>query len=233
MTTLAAKQRAKQRQRRWRRTAILGAALVPPALLAGLAYSPLCDVDTVRVTGTHRLSVAGVTRVADVGHGPLVSVNVAAVERRLTALPGVKSATVTRSWPSTVTVHVVERVPVVAVPRGTRLDLYDVDAVRVASVTSAPDTMPVLAVSTGAPTPEVIDAAVALLRALPATMRDDVRGLRADGPASLSFHFADGSEVVWGSGDRTVEKVRALTLLVDQHAKRYDVTVPDHPAVVP
>jgi cell division protein FtsQ len=231
---LAAKRRAQQRRRRYRRLAVWAAVLAPPALLGAAAYSPLLDVNAVRVSGTHRITTARIVAAAKVAHGvPLVSVDVGAVRRRVAALPGVKSVVVTRAWPSALSVRVVERVPVVAVPRGSVTDLYDVDAVLVDTVLVAPPATPRLAVASGSPTPAVIDAAVALLRALPASLRKDVRDLRADGASSLSFDFADGAQVVWGSGERTAEKVRTLTMLVPQHAKRYDVRVPDRPAVVP
>jgi cell division protein FtsQ len=74
---------------------------------------------------------------------------------------------------------------------------------------------------------------VGLLRALPPELRDRVRGLSADRSGVLSFRLTDGAEVVWGSAERTEEKVRALTLLVRQNARRYDLRVPDRPAVVP
>ncbi len=232
-TALDAKRRRQRRRRTVRRSAMLAAVLAPPVLLAAAAYSPFLDVDAVRVVGTHRLTVATVVNAAQVEEGEaLVSVDIGAVRRRVVAVRGVKSATVTRSWPSALTVHVVERVPVVAVPRGTAVDLYDIEAVLVDTVASPPATTPRLAVASGSPTREAIDAAVALLRALPGSLRGRVGDLRADG-TSLSFGLTDGAEVLWGSADRTPEKVRALALLVSQHAKRYDVRVPDRPAVVP
>jgi cell division protein FtsQ len=130
------------------------------------------------------------------------------------------------------TIHVVERVPVVAVRRPGRYDLYDLDGVAVETVTALPANTPPLSVP-GEPTRAVVTATVDLLRALPAALRASVRDLRADAAGSLSFRLADGAEVVWGGAERTGEKVRALTLLAGQHALRYDVRVPDRPAVVP
>lgn len=234
MTTPFQERRLAELRRRTRRRAgIAAAVLALPSAAGVVAFSPLADVDTVRVSGTKRLSPARVEAAAQVGGGPLVTVDLDDVRRRVVALPGVKSATVTREWPSRVVVEVVERVPVVVVPRGQTIELYDIEAVLVDTVVSAPATTPRLNVADGSPTPEVIRAAVAMLRALPRALRKQVRDLTAAGPASLSFHLTDGAEVVWGSGERTKEKVRALTLLVPQGAKRYDVRVPDRPAVVP
>jgi cell division protein FtsQ len=232
-TSFQQRRLAELRRRTFRRAGIAAAVLALPTLAGAAAFSPLLDVDTVRVSGTKRLTPEEVARAARVGDGPLVTVDTAAVRKRVAALPGVKSATVTRAWPSAVVVKVVERVPVVAVTRADKTELYDIEAVLVATVDTAPATTPRLSVGDGSPTPEVVRAAVAMLRALPRALRRDVRDLTAAGPASLSFHLADGAEVVWGNGERTREKVRALTLLVTQHAKRYDLRVPDRPAVVP
>ena len=232
-TTFQQRRLAELRRRTYRRLGIAAAVLALPTVAAGAAFSPLLDVDRVRVTGTKRLTPDAVERAARVGGGPLALVDTDDVRRRLTALPGVKSATVRREWPSSVVVRVVERVPVVAVPRGGTTELYDLEGVLVDTVATAPASIPRLAVPDGSPAPEVIGAAVALMRALPRTLRRQVRDLTAAGPAELSFHLADGAEVVWGDGARTREKVRALSLLVRQGAKRYDLRVPDRPAVVP
>ena len=235
MTTSFQQRRlAELRRANRRRLAVAGAVLALPTVAGLVAFSPLLDVDRVEVTGTRRLSSSYVASAANVGDGPLVTVDLDDVRRRVTELRGVKSATVTREWPSKVVVTVVERVPVVAVPRDGATDLYDVEAVLVDTVAAPPATTPKLNIAGGGtPTPEVVRAATAMLRSLPRALRKQVRDLTADGPASLTFHLADGAEVVWGSGERTREKVRALTLLVSQHAKRYDLRVPDRPAVVP
>ena len=222
---------AELRRRTYRRLGIAAGVLALPTLAGVAAFSPVLDVDTVRVTGTRRLSADAVERAARVD-GPMVAVDADDVRRRVLALPGVKRVTVTREWPSAVVVSVVERVPVVAVPRDGRTELYDIEAVLVDTVDTAPATTPRLAVADGSPSPEVVRAAVAMLRALPRPLRAQVRDL-SSGPAGLAFHLADGAEVVWGDGARTKDKVRALQLLVPQRAKRYDVRVPDRPAVVP
>jgi cell division protein FtsQ len=221
------------RRKARKRAGIAALFAAPPALLAAVAFSPLLDVDTVRVTGNKRVAAAVVRNVGEARTGtPMVTVDTSAIRRRVAALPAVRRVTVTRTWPSTVTIHVVERVPVVAVHRPGRYDLYDIDGVLVETVTALPRNTPPLTVP-GEPTRAVVTATVDLLRALPADLRGQVRDLRADGNGLLSFRLADGAEVVWGSAERTGEKVRVLSLLVSQHARRYDVRVPDRPAVLP
>jgi cell division protein FtsQ len=216
-----------------RRARLVGLAVAPVAVVVGLAFSPLLDVDGVTVTGAARISAADVRAAAHVGNGtPLATLDTDAVARRVRRLPAVKTVTVTRSWPSGLRIAVVERVPVVAARRPGRFDLYDIDGVLVASVPAAPARTPALTVA-GEPTAAVVTATIDLLRALPPALRSHVRDLRADATGSLAFNFTDGSEVLWGGAERTPEKVEALRLLVPQHARRYDVRVPDRPAVVP
>jgi cell division protein FtsQ len=232
-TPFEQRRRQRVRERLKRRGVVTALVLAPPLLAAGAAWSPLMDVDTVRVVGAHRTSPDVVRNVSKVKRGdPLLTVDTDAVRGRVDRLPTVKSVTVRRSWPSRVVITIVERVPVVAIARPGRYDLVDLDGVLVETVTALPKDTPPLAFP-GEPTRDVVVATVDLLRALPPELRRYVRDLASTATGSLSFRFADGSEVLWGTGERTDEKVRALALLVRQHAKRYDVRVPDRPAVVP
>jgi cell division protein FtsQ len=225
--------RERTRARVKRRTVVVAAALAPPVLAVALAWSPVLDVDSVRVVGARRTSPEVVRTVSRLHRGdPMVTVDTDGAKARVSRLPTVKSVTVKRSWPSRVVITLVERVPVVAVARPGRYDLVDLDGTLVETVTTLPPNTPPLTYP-GEPTRDVVVATVDLLRALPPELRRYVRDLTATAGGSLSFRFADGSEVVWGSGERAEEKVRALVLLVRQHAKRYDVRVPDRPAVTP
>lgn len=232
-TAFEQRRRAESRRRVKRRSVVAAIALGPPVLAVAAAWSPLLDVDTIRVVGARRTSPAVVVNAARLHRGdPMLTVDTGAVRGRVARLPAVKSVTVTRSWPSHVTITVVERVPVVAVARPGRYDLVDLDGALVETVTSLPEGTPPLTYP-GEPTRDVVVATVDLLRALPPDLRRQVRDLTATTTASMSFRFSDGAEVVWGTGERAEEKARALRMLVRQHAKRYDVRVPDHPAVTP
>lgn len=231
MTTFTDRRRAELRRRTRKRSAALAVALAPLVLAAGLAFSPVLDVDAVEVAGNRRAH-ADIVRDAARADGAMVALDLSAIRDRVARLPQVKSATVTRDWPGTVRIAVVERVPVVAVRRPGRFDLVDADGVLVEVAPAAPPGTPVLSVP-GEPTRVVVNATVDLMRALPQDIRRHVRDLSSDDAGSLSFTLADGATVVWGTGERAEEKVRALSLLIRQHARRYDLRVPDRPAVVP
>ena len=70
----------------------------------------------MKVVGTHELTPAQVSFAAQVPIGvPLARQDLDAIAQRTTTLPAIEAATVTRDWPSTITVTVVERRPVLAV----------------------------------------------------------------------------------------------------------------------
>ena len=101
-----------RRSRRGWIYALLAVSLVV-VVGVGAARSPLLDVDHVRIVGAPRTGSAVVDSAAGVSIGsPMASVDLRAVERRVERLPWVADATVTRDWPGTVRIAVIERVPV-------------------------------------------------------------------------------------------------------------------------
>ncbi|MCL1692334.1 MAG: FtsQ-type POTRA domain-containing protein [Actinomycetia bacterium] len=81
-----------------------------------LVNSPLLSIGSVTVTGAERTDPAAIANSVEAGTGtPTMSVNVGAVEAALLENPWIAQADVTVSWPGTLEIHVVERVPVVTI----------------------------------------------------------------------------------------------------------------------
>jgi cell division protein FtsQ len=229
---------SKERYRR-RRMAALLAALV---LLVGLGFAArvllydagLFDVEQVQVTGNVTVPEADVVEVAAVPlGGPLAAVDTAAVATRVVQLPPVESVRVGRSWPHTVTVEITERVPVATVPtsRGPML----IDRAGVVYQGTPPHELPRLTTAPRTGDPATV-AAVAVLAALPDTLRSQVQSAGATvaapgAPGQVTLHMAGGEEVRWGAPERAAEKVTALTALLTQPGRVYDVTSPDLPTI--
>src|SRR3954454_10330973 len=102
-----------RRQEGRRRLHVLVAVVASLSLGVGgwvATRSPLLDVDQVVLEGA---SLTGATTAAKAGGiirgTAMVDVDEAAVTRRLRALPWVRSVSVTREWPGTVRIRVVER----------------------------------------------------------------------------------------------------------------------------
>lgn len=231
---LAAKAKAERSARR-RRTATrvgIGAAALIPVLLLGwvLLSSPLLAVRTVAVSGTTRLSAAQVRAAADVVRGtPLARVDAGAVVRRVEALRAVADVKVSRRWPSTLHLTVVERVPVAGVVTGAGVTLVDADGVLFASAAALPAGVVRLQVPHPGPDDATTRAALAVLADLPQPMRGRVRILRAASPSSVTLALRDGRRVFWGGVGDTALKIAAAEALLKMPGSFYDVS---RPAVV-
>src|SRR5581483_5120584 len=96
----------------------------------------LLGVRTVRVSGNSLVTPDQVRAAAAVpGGAALASLDLRAVARRVERLAPVRSAQVTRDWPSTVVIAVTERAPVAVLPRpDKRYDLIDASGVVYATV---------------------------------------------------------------------------------------------------
>ena len=188
-------------------------------LLAWLLWgSPVLAVSAVRVDGAGTLTAAEVVDVAGIVEGtPLLRVDVDAAEARVARLPQVADVEVTRGWPRSVVVTVLERVPVAVVEESGTRSLVDADGVLFDTVTGAPPAGVVrLDVADPGSEDRATRAALAALVALPEDVRGDVAEARATGAEDVTLTLEDGTTVLWGSDERAGEKADALVALLDQ-----------------
>jgi cell division protein FtsQ len=226
---------ARRRRRRLRRWLL---ALVPVVLAVVVAVgmwavfvSPLFAVTTVSVLGTHRTSPASVRLVVDVPNGqPLARVDVAAVQRRVESLPGVASATVTRSWPHTLLVTVVERLPVAAARTADgQWVLLDKTGVDLGSVSAQPPGLAVIDLDPSTADPATLRAAATVAAALGPLLRRHVQWVGASSPNGVELQLFGGAVVRWGSASQSTLKAQVLAALMQHRAAVYDVSAPDFP----
>ena len=228
---LAARAKAERwaRRRRQARHAAIGlAALAPLALLAWLLLmSPLLAVRTVAVTGTTRLTPEQVRAAADVVRGtPLARIDAAAVVRRVEGLRAVAQVRVTRSWPSTLRLQVVERTPVVGVVTRQGVTLVDAGGVPFAAAPSLPAGIVRLQVARPGPADPTTRAALDVLAVLPQPIKARVRIIRAASPSSVTLVLRDGRRVLWGGVGDTALKAQAAEALLTMPGSVYDVSRP-------
>lgn len=101
-----------------RRRLIAVAALAVQLGLLGLALTlPAFQVRRVTVAGTRLVTTSAVVAAAEVPDESIFTINGAAIQRRILALPWVQSAVVTTQLPATVRINIVERAPVLRVRR--------------------------------------------------------------------------------------------------------------------
>ncbi|WP_277455190.1 FtsQ-type POTRA domain-containing protein [Janibacter sp. DB-40] len=218
-----------QRLRRWLVALLVVAGLGALGWLLG--FSTLLDVRTVEVTGAEATDEAAIERVAAREQGtPLARVDGSAVADRIAEeVPAVKSVDIDRGWPHTLNVNVTSRVPALAVREDDGFRLLDIEGVVIRTTSSAPKGVPTVRADDGA---EVsghgVRAARGMLKALPADMRDRVRGVTVDGADQVSFRLGR-TTIVWGDAESPKVKVRLIPILLEKKPEIIDVSAPGSP----
>jgi cell division protein FtsQ len=222
---------------RRRRALQAAAALAAVAVVAWLLLAgPVLAVRDVTVDGLVTLPADQVQEAAGIGSGtPLLRVDIDTAQARVARLPQVASVEVTRDWPDSVVITVVERVPVAVVGEAGSRSLVDADGVLFDMVTGeAPDGVVPLEVASPGPEDPATLAGVAAIASLPAGVRAEVAAAAATGPDDVTLELADGTAVRWGDATESRAKSAALVGLLQQvrsgalePAGTIDVSTPD------
>lgn len=220
---------------RSRRKLIIGTVVV--AMLAGLAtwllaFSSVFGVHTIVVAGEHRLSEQRILAAARVSSGaPLLRLDTAAIRGRVEALPGVASATVTTSFPSTVRITITERVPVGVVKRGSGYEVVDRTGDQFRGVAQRPAHLPLLVVAHGTDARTTGGAVATVASALPERVLRRIESIQALDPRAITLLLHNGMIVRWGGPERSGLKAEVLLALLSQpkryHVSQIDVSDPE------
>ncbi|MGO8884874.1 MAG: cell division protein FtsQ/DivIB [Streptosporangiaceae bacterium] len=211
----------------WKAAFFLVMALaIAAAAIWALLGSSLVVVRSVTVTGTRLVSPAEVRRAAGVRYGtPLIRIDTQRVAQQVERLAQVQSAQVSRDWPSTLHISVLERTPALAVELTGRYELVDEYGVVVRSAVTRPHGLPLLksrpAELRGSPQ---VRAAALVLRELPAGLRRRVTAVSAPGADQVMLDLRGRITVEWGGPARAAAKKAELRILMRTHAAYYDVS---------
>jgi cell division protein FtsQ len=238
--------RRTEARRRLHRLSLLGAAA---AVLVGawwLTLTPLLDVDHVRVEGADHTGAGAVRDAIDIHRGDaLLTADIGGAARLLSKLPWVATAQVRRSWPGTVSITVVERLPVAAIAAttggwvvvdgsGRQLATQKepaLDLVRIAGRAIVPDL--------GAAAGERYRGALDLAAAIPPSLRGAVASLwpQRDGSLESTVTLPGGATAVarFGVADQLEAKLVALAAVLERadldRVRLIDLRVPGAPAL--
>jgi cell division protein FtsQ len=211
-----------------RRVAVGAAALVVVLVVAVWvsAFTSVFGVRTVEVRGAGSVPVDTIRAAAAVPDGrPLLRLDTTGISRRVGAIPGIQHARVTRSWPGTVRIDVVERTPIAVVPRGA-LYLVDTEGVLFQQVSAIPAGLPRLVVKNPGAADPATRAALVVIGSLSPTLRASVQVVEAPTPDSVTLGLRDGRTVIWGGPTDSPAKARALGPLLTRPGDTYDVSTP-------
>lgn len=234
------RQRFARRQwaRRWMRWKPVAAIVVLLALVATaiwlVFFSATLSVRNVDIEGNQLLGDAKVKRIAAVPEGEqLAFVDLADAERRVETLSEVKDADVTRAWPDGVLISVTERTAVAAVELGGRLRGLDAEGIVFRDFKSAPKNLPRVRPTTSTGT-DALKEAAGVVSVLPGDLAGRVDHVEVQTIDQITLVLRDGRQVLWGSADESDLKATVLvTLLAEQEAMLYDVSVPGSPVTKP
>lgn len=228
----------RQWARRWLRWKFVLAGLLVVALLAGgvwlLWFSSIFAVTKVEVTGLEDLREQQVLSVVGVTSGDqLVGVDPGDVESRVEAIADVREARVSRKWPDTVVIEVVEREPIAVVEVGGRLRGLDAEGAVFDRFAKPPADLPRVQTAPDAGR-EALQEAAAVVEALPADLAARVDHVEVATVDQISLVLRDGRTVVWGSAADSDLKAEVLVAMVANRPEAdIDVSVPGRPSFLP
>lgn len=229
--------RKEDRRRRLRRyvAPALG-LLVVGGLVWLVLFSDVLAVKRVSVQGLDTLRGDAVREVAEVPRGrPLVRVDTVAVETRVSAMERVERVEVRRSWPSTITIELVERQPVAWVRSDGRIRAVDRFGVDYRTLRSEPDSLVEMRIPVldARPRQQALAGAASIIDTLrqdAPELMEQVQHVEAESQDSVVLDLTEGRTVTWGSAGRTDAKLRVLgSLLEAVDASDYDVSAPEQP----
>jgi cell division protein FtsQ len=201
------------------------------ASLWSVYFSTALVTKRVSVVGTHNLTRAEVSLAAQVPLGvPLARQDLDAIAERTTSLSAVESATITRDWPSTITVTIAERRPVVALRRSSSYVVVDRSGVAYQTQSTLPRQVVLADIN---PADGLLLREVALVAsALPEKLRAKVDRITAADRDRIALVLGSGSTVTWGSSSNSELKAQVVTALLKRKPKAtIDVSSPHNPAV--
>ena len=224
------------RRRRIRRIAIaVLVAVVAVTLVWVVWFSSLLAVRNVEVDGQTTLSRAQVLRVAQVPTGrPLARVDLTAIETRIAEVPRVESVAVSRSWPRTIAIDVVERRAILWATVDGEVRGIDREGIDFRSYSSAPAKLVEATITPTDPTQRLattraVASVVDQITRRDPRLRRQLQSVSAQSKDSIELDLTDGRVVVWGSAAQGARKLEVLTALLRIDATRYDVSAPDQP----
>lgn len=240
------RRRAVEREQRRRLILRASAVGLVAVLLWAAFFSPLLRVNEVKVVGAHRTQPDEVLAAAALGADEnLLLLSTAEVADRVRELPWIRSVDVDRILPGTVRIKVSERKPTMVLSLGAARWTIDSTG-RVLGSGAGDSRLPVLAgvqVATVEPgvrlrTKEA-QAALAVWRGLPKSVRRDVVGLVAPTLERITLSLSDETLVRYGAPEDIHAKNEILMVLLRKvraegtQAAYIDVRAPLHPAVSP
>ena len=223
---------ARRRRRIW--LVVLSAVGGLALFVAAGVFTPLMAVREIQLVGATTVPEDEVrAALARFDGVPLALVDDADVHRALEPFPLIQRYAVERIPPHTLTIRIEERVPVVSLPEGDGVALYDAAGVLLGTAEQAPAGVPL---GSGALTDRASQAyrsATRALRDMPAELRAQITAVTASSGQDVTFTLASGIEVMWGDAEQSRRKAAVLSTMLaslgDREVTHIDVSSTEAP----
>ncbi|CAN5146228.1 hypothetical protein BH09ACT10_BH09ACT10_02840 [soil metagenome] len=224
---------------RWHRIrmwSLVGGVVVLVGILVWVVgWSRVLAVRSVDVQGISTMNEQNVQASAAVPLGePLIRVDTDQIEARVAAMKRVASVEVSRHWPRTLTITIVERTPVAWLTVDGQPSAIDRDGV-VFRTFGKPPTDIVEIVVSGVGAEDLDDvrneaaAAISAVQSGDPTLWSSVKRVDVSSRDGIDFVLTKDRIIHWGSASHTKQKLRVLDALLKIGAREYDVSAPDQP----
>ncbi|MHB0927857.1 MAG: cell division protein FtsQ/DivIB [Candidatus Nanopelagicales bacterium] len=212
-----------------RRRVLFGAIAALLAAAVGLFwFSPVFDVRSVRIFGTHYVTQLQVLSAANITIGePIARVDVNAAALRVSLIPQVASVDVRRGFPHAIVIEIHERVAIAASanPNGSWW-LVDKTGAMFQQVTTRPASL----TAVEGYTQQFRGVGARIAAGFPQWLRDRVAVVQVRAPEDVQLQLRSGKLVSWGGEERAARKAQVLLALLHVRARFFDVSAPDAPA---
>jgi len=204
----------------------VGAVFLVALVAAAVVWLfPILKVSSFEVEGNEHVAAEDAEQASGVATGSnLVRLNAREAAQGVASLPWVESATVSRAFPSTVHISVVEHEAVAYVEDGGRTVLVDDKGKEFVE-----DTPPAEAIqltgNTASGSPEM-QAAVDAVSALPAEVRTRVKTLEIEDTYSLTFVTDDDKTIFWGAAEDNANKAIAFEDVLQLEGDSWNISNP-------
>lgn len=229
----------RRRSVRWRRVrrillGLLGVAAAG-AVVWVVWFSSALAVNRIEIEGTTTLKPAAIRSMAAVRLGqPLARVDTFAIESKVAALDRIDQVEVSRHWPRTIRIEVVERKPIGWVLSGGEIRTIDRYGVDFRTLRTEPKDLVEVQVETFSARQrqqglESAAAVLELLRTDDPDLLKKVRYVQVASKDSVQLVLGKNRTVTWGSAAKGEQKLTVLRSLLKIKARGYDVSAPEQP----
>ncbi len=183
-------------------------------MLGRLLTDPHRSIRGVNLGGAALVPGPDIYAAAGIAGQHIFWVNPAEVQRKVAAVPGIASAAVRVDWPATVTIVVVERIPVVSWNEGSQQTWVDADGNKFPARSDLPGLLPITVDDTGSAPykfvpPAAVEGALQLKQ-----LRPNIERLHFDSQHGLSYQDGRGWRGYFGMGGDMLPKLTVYEKLV-------------------